>query len=150
MAPKKPNSSEMYSFCLFHVRAYNKRWNYFAGMSQDEIYKFQSQDALSLKPTKPISENVSAKIKFSYDFGSEEIFSSSSDEKTNIDIYNDELHDALDIFNLDPPFSGEKLKKHYNLLVKENHPDINGDNPEKEKLLKKINNYYKILKKIAK
>ena len=47
IAPKKPNSKEKYFFCLHHVKLYNKRWDYFAGMSQSEIYKFQSEDALS-------------------------------------------------------------------------------------------------------
>ena len=40
------------------------------------------------------------------------------------------------------------LKKRYNALVKQNHPDIHGQNKQKEKLLKKINNCYKILKKL--
>ena len=28
-APKSPNSKEKYSFCLSHVKEYNKRWNFF-------------------------------------------------------------------------------------------------------------------------
>ena len=147
-APKSPGSSEKYCFCLFHVKAYNERWDYFAGMSQTEIYRFQSQEALSNRPTRPLSENVSAKINFNFDFNFEQAgnFSKKSKRKLN---FNQEINEALEIFNLDPPFSGLELKKHYKLLVKENHPDLNGANPEKEKLLKKINNCYKVLIKIA-
>lgn len=148
MAPKSPGSNEKYYFCLFHVKAYNKRWDYFAGMSQSEIYKFQSQEALSLKPTRPLSENVSAKINFNFDFNFDQTMNFSKKSKRKLN-FNQEINDALEIFNLDPPFSGIELKKHYKLLVKENHPDLNGANPEKEKLLKKINNCYKVLKKIA-
>ena len=39
-APKSPNSSEKYVFCLKHIKLYNKRWNYFAGKSQNEISKY--------------------------------------------------------------------------------------------------------------
>ena len=50
---------------------------------------------------------------------------------------------------MEPPIKASSLKKRYNALVKQNHPDIHGQNKQKEKLLKKINNCYKILKKIA-
>ena len=40
-APKSPNSKEKYFFCLHHIKIYNKRWNYFAGKSQKQIYDFQ-------------------------------------------------------------------------------------------------------------
>ena len=49
--------------------------------------------------------------------------------------------------NSELQISHSKLR--YNALVKQNHPDIHGQNKQKEKLLKKINNCYKILKKIA-
>ena len=41
IAPKSPNSGEKYFFCLKHIKLYNKRWNFFAGKSQREIYNFQ-------------------------------------------------------------------------------------------------------------
>ena len=43
-APKTPNGKEKYTFCLKHIKIYNKRWNYFAGKSQQEIYDFQKND----------------------------------------------------------------------------------------------------------
>ena len=150
IAPKKPNSKEKYFFCLHHVKLYNKRWDYFAGMSQSEIYKFQSEDALSLKPTRPLSDSVNTKIKFNFGFNFDGIFNYSAKDKKQKKSHSNEFDDALSLFKIKPPFSSEKLKKQYNFLVKENHPDINGNNPEKEKLLKKINNYYKVLRKIAK
>ena len=42
-APKSPNSSEKYLFCSKHVKLYNKRWNFFAGKSQNEIYEYQKK-----------------------------------------------------------------------------------------------------------
>ena len=46
IAPKSPNSKEKYSFCLSHVKEYNKRWNFFAGKSQSQIYDYQKNDFL--------------------------------------------------------------------------------------------------------
>ena len=37
-APKGRNQlNEYFWFCLDHVREYNRAWNYYAGMSEDEI-----------------------------------------------------------------------------------------------------------------
>ena len=35
---------------------YNKRWNFFAGKSQNEIYEYQKNDIFEGKPTKPFSK----------------------------------------------------------------------------------------------
>ena len=32
---------EYYNFCLDHVREYNKSYNYFAGMADDDIVAYQ-------------------------------------------------------------------------------------------------------------
>lgn len=152
-APKTPRSNEKYNFCLKHVTNYNKRWNYFAGKSQDEIYKFLREDQFLSKPTRPISETVSSmgKNNFDFDFNCE-FTSYSTNKKKNKSktiTKQSELELALELFELELPFQNSELKKKYNLLVKENHPDLHGQNHEKEKLLKKINNYYKILQKIV-
>src|SRR5574344_1007543 len=36
-APKSRNLNEYYWFCKEHAGEYNKNWNYYAGMSNDEI-----------------------------------------------------------------------------------------------------------------
>ena len=59
------------------------------------------------------------------------------------------LERALKLFNLKVPFNKKSLKEKYNILVKANHPDLHAGDKGKESLLKKINNYYKILQKIA-
>ena len=152
-APKTPRSNEKYNFCLKHVTNYNKRWNYFAGKSQDEIYKFLREDQFLSKPTRPISETVSSVGKNNFDFDFIfEFNDNTTNKKTNnrTPIKNkSELELALELFELELPFDNSELKKKYNLLVKENHPDLHGQDLEKEKLLKKINNYYIILQKIV-
>jgi len=149
-APKSVNSEEKYNFCLEHVKAYNKRWDFFAGKSQDQIYNLLKNDQYQNKPTRPISERVSSKIKFDFSIGNQDFFSNknqngdSSERKVN-----NELSDALSLFKLKLPIKNHQLKKKYNDLVKKNHPDLHQGDSKKENLLKKINIYYKVLKKIA-
>ena len=148
-APKTPNSKEKYNFCLKHVKIYNKRWDYFAGKSQADIYEFLRNELYNSQ-TKPLKERVSSKIKFEFDFGNNDFFEQPNKKtKKDFKLLDKEVQDALNIFDIDFPIDKQNLKKRYNILVKQNHPDINGQNLKKEKLLKKINNYYKILKKIA-
>lgn len=149
-APKTPNSKEMYNFCLKHVKIYNKRWDYFAGKSQGDIYEFLKNENYNSN-LRPIKERVSSRIKFDFDFDfDEDKFSGKNTDREHHIYQNDkEIANALEIFDLELPIKASSLKKRYNALVKQNHPDIHGQNKEKEKLLKKINNCYKILKKIA-
>tara|TARA_B100000989_G_C19493324_1_gene450844 strand:+ start:772 stop:1299 length:528 start_codon:yes stop_codon:yes gene_type:complete len=143
-APKSINSKEKYNFCLEHVRIYNKRWNFFAGKSQDEIYRYLKNEAYLNKPTSPMSNKVCSKINFEF------IFDFLDDNKNkNEQSINSELEKALKVFKLKIPITKKKLKEKYNYLVKANHPDLHDGDSDKESLLKKINNYYKILQKIA-
>ena len=52
---------------------------------------------------------------------------------------------ALSILSLKLPLTLEKIKKNYKKLVKIFHPDVNGNNKDKENKFKEINNSYKIL-----
>lgn len=145
-APKSVNSLEKYNFCLEHVKVYNKRWDFFAGKSQDQIYDFLKNDLYQDKPTRPISEKVSSKINFEFNAFDEDFLKDNSTDKEK---FQDNINVALDLFNIMPPFSSSQLKKKYNNLVKKNHPDLHDGDEKKENLLKKINIYYNILKKIA-
>ena len=147
-APKSVNSEEKYNFCLEHVKAYNKRWDFFAGKSQAQIYNFLKNDQYYNKPTKPISERISSKISFDFSIGDEGFFSNKKEKKYENKATN-ELNRALSLFNLELPIRNHQLKKKYNDLVKKNHPDLHQGDSKKEDLLKKINIYYKLLKKIA-
>ena len=67
-APKSPNSKEKYFFCLHHIKIYNKRWNYFAGKEQKQIYDFQKNDFFEGRPTRPFSYGYDTKIKFDFEY----------------------------------------------------------------------------------
>ena len=58
-APRSRDRLDMfYWFCLDHVRDYNARWNYYAGMSADEIEAEIRNDAVWQRPTWPLGSRI--------------------------------------------------------------------------------------------
>ena len=154
-APKTPNSKEKYTFCLKHIKIYNKRWNYFAGKSQQEIYDFQKNDFFEGKPTRPFSNAPNSKIKFQFMyFFDKHNMKFSKKEKVNKNNYhfssNEKIQCSLSILELEPDVNKEELKKKYNSLVKKYHPDVKNNIKNKEMKIKQINKAYKTLQKFLK
>src|SRR5580658_1017887 len=51
-APKgRLRDSEYWQFCLEHVREYNNSYNFFAGMSEDAVAKYQKEAITGHRPT---------------------------------------------------------------------------------------------------
>ena len=51
-APKgRLRASEYWQFCLEHVREYNNSYNFFAGMSDDAVAKYQKEALTGHRPT---------------------------------------------------------------------------------------------------
>ena len=150
-APKSPNSSEKYLFCSKHIKLYNKRWNFFAGKSQNEIYEFQKNDIFEGKPTKPFSTGSASKINFEFNiiFDTQKLkFRKKRKRFENKENYsfNEQIENSLTILKLKPNFSEDQLKARYKKLVKKYHPDVKNTINNKEQKMKEINKAYKILK----
>ncbi len=45
------HEGEYHRFCLEHVREYNKSYNYFAGMPDEDVVKHQKDDTIGHRPT---------------------------------------------------------------------------------------------------
>ncbi len=152
-APKSPNSKEKYFFCLDHIKIYNKRWNYFAGKSQKQIYDFQKNDFFEGRPTRPFSHGYGSKIKFEFEYNLDhEKIKFKRKNKTffiNGKKSNPKIEKALKIFSLSDDFSEKTLKKRYKELVKKYHPDLNRS-LKKDSKIKEINNAYNFLLRLAK
>ena len=153
-APKSPNSSEKYLFCSKHVKLYNKRWNFFAGKSQNEIYEYQKNDMFEGKPTNPFSKGSSSKIKFEFNliFDTQKLkFRKRRKGFKNKENYsfNEQIENSLNILKLNSNFNEDQLKARYKKLVKKYHPDVKNNINNKEKKMKEINKAYKILQKLS-
>ncbi len=51
---------QFFHFCLDHVREYNRSYNYFTGMSEADIAKYQGQVATGHRPTWSMGTNGTA------------------------------------------------------------------------------------------
>ena len=150
IAPKSPNNNEKYFFCLKHIKLYNKRWNFFAGKSQSEIYNFQKNDFFEGKPTFPFSQGMKSKIKFEFNYFVDKEKLKFSDKRKKFEkvgklIFNADVESSLRLMKLNKDFNENDLKKVYKQLVKKFHPDVKNNIKNKEKIIKKINNAYKLL-----
>lgn len=157
-APKHRGLNEYYYFCLDHVREYNKAWNYFSGMSDQEVNDHLLKSLHGFRPTWKYGVNGSAtealrdKIWQNYHFTDEpppkEHFASNGHYKGQdhgISAFSPEFQ-ALAIMGLSPPVTPLAIKTRYKELAKKHHPDLNKGSPESEELLKQINMAYTILK----
>lgn len=152
LAPKSPGNKEMYIFCIDCVKIYNKRWNYFAGKTQSEIYDFQKNDQLESRPTRPFSKAKHSEIKFEFEhfFDTSRINFQKKNNKFN-SIENkslsSEIRTSLEILGISKKISKILVKKRYKELVKKYHPDLNKNFIDQEKKIREINKAYKILMK---
>ena len=155
-APKsRLQLNEYYLFCLKHVIAYNKSWDFYKGLNVDQIELSIRKDAVWDRPSWPLKgnpNNIISQLKefFNNDyslFEKEKDFINFLKNKTVEEKLNNEEYKSLKILELSLPISLEKIKKKYKKLVKIFHPDVNDNNKIAENHFKEINEAYKILLK---
>ena len=54
---ERDNSKNYRLLCLNHVKEFNKNWNYFSGMNDEQIYEFLKSDMTWHKPTQSFSSS---------------------------------------------------------------------------------------------
>ncbi|MFC0220728.1 J domain-containing protein [Pseudochelatococcus lubricantis] len=178
-APKgRGREKEYWNFCLEHVRAYNQSYNYFDGMSDNDVAAYQKDAAVGHRPTWAMGVNPSAR---------ETCRTRRQTKPGEADGYPDgtagagawEVDDSLGLFgartyqarhapaeDAQPRLSGTALKAldqlgldagvdaatikaRYKLLVKRFHPDANGGDRSFEERLQEILQAYNTLKAIG-
>ena len=149
-----------YWFCLDHVREYNKAWNYYAGMSADEIEAHIRADVVGRRPTWPMGWWARRRAGLDYDTvrdgfgffahdgkkGAEKAEGAERDDKQNTLSPTSAEAKALSTMDLTPPLTLDKLKARYKELVKRFHPDTHGGDKAAEERLKLINQAYTTLR----
>ena len=146
---------EYYLFCLNHVTAYNKSWDFYRGLNVDQIELSIRKDTVWDRPSWPLRgnpDNIISQLKefFNNDYSLFEKEKDFQDFLKNTTIekkLNNEEYKSLKILELSLPISLEKIKKKYKKLVKIFHPDVNDNNKKAENHFKEINEAYKILLK---
>ena len=159
-APKgRAHEGEYWRFCLEHVREYNSTYNYFAGMDDDAVAKYQKEDLIGHRPTWSMGVNSAARDAAAK-AGSAEFVASDPFDILRGGGFRAEQRRAAEpesrvgplarkaFETLDLPETTAKgeVKARFKILVKRFHPDMNGGDRSFEDKLREIINAYNILK----
>ena len=150
--PKSRNDlNEHLRFCLEHARAHNESWDYFRGMSEDEIEAFRDAAVIGHRPTWPLGKRAArARNAGPYEFddgygvfgGTAETARPRPPERRMTGLQ----ERALDVLNLDASATLQQIKARYKELVKRFHPDANGGDRGAEERLKQVIKAYGVLR----
>jgi curved DNA-binding protein CbpA len=145
--------------CEAHVREFNKTWNYFDGMSDDDVARFQKEAATGHRPTWDVGSNRTAAAASRFGFVGSEAdptvydpfgFATDGGTTTTTDGARRRLRPkeakALETLGLDGEASADDIKVKYKRLVKLHHPDANGGDRSSEDRLRSVIEAYSYLK----
>jgi DnaJ-like protein len=163
-APKgRQREREYWRFCLDHVREYNHSYNFFAGMSTDDIAKYQREAVIGHRPTWKMGSmggkgrsrpdpgrfyGGGAEDPFGLfgDFGG---FASSRTGRSDGRMVGNAERKALGVLGLESGVDTGEIKTRFKALVKRHHPDANGGDRSSEDKLREIIQAYNYLKTIG-
>ncbi|BAK65065.1 MULTISPECIES: J domain-containing protein [Sphingobium] len=125
-APKSPNSPERWYFCQEHAAEYNKGWDYFAGLDEEERasrMKDEQRDASGFRSSAH------------HQWGGPGDGTRSRDEMR-----------ALDVLGLDSDADFDAVRRNWRALAKENHPDVRPGDAEAATRFQAIQTAYEVLR----
>lgn len=154
---------EYLHFCVDHVREYNKNFNYFSGLSDGDISKFQKDAIIGNRPTWSTASNATATKHTSPDMAK---------RRSGSAAYQNRMRDpfgfvrdakatpagnatrkprtleikALATLGLEANSTSDKIKARYKELVKQHHPDANGGDRGSEERFRDVIQAYQLLK----
>ena len=150
----RDREGQYFSFCLDHVREYNATYNYFNGMSDEAVAKYQKEALVGHRPTWNMGVNRAGR-----DRGDE-----GPADDDPLGMFNGRhgrpepgprrpRHSAatlkaLAALDLDESADMTMVRTRYKDLVKRLHPDANGGDRSSEDKLREIIRAYKFLKTI--
>ena len=168
-APKGRNREhEYWRFCLSHVREYNQSYDFFAGMSDDAVARYQKDALTGHLPTwrmgavggkkrvkgrvgRFFDEGAGATDPFDIlrEFGAPRAGTAQSRVEAERRMVHNAERKALHALGLEETVSGPEIKTRFKELVKRHHPDANGGDRASEDKLREIIEAYNYLKKIG-
>ncbi|MEO6112846.1 MAG: J domain-containing protein [Sphingomicrobium sp.] len=153
-APLTPSDfdgpGEWQYLCLEHVRAHNARYNYFTGMSMDEIEAAQSPIAGWERATRAFATNGADRGPAWAEFVDplDAIAARFRPEirRHPLDRFSAAERHALGVLGLGDDIDRTALRKRYSELVRRYHPDRNGGDRSFEARLQQVIGAYQALK----
>jgi hypothetical protein len=153
--PASPNGPGDYQFlCLDHVRAFNARYDFFTGMSREEIEEAQMPASGWANASRAFTANgVDAPPKWSdfhdpLDAISARFRGGLAEARSRADRrrFTPEDRRALKILGITEDADRKTLRARYSELVRKYHPDRNGGDRSFEKKLQAIVEAYQLLR----
>jgi DnaJ-domain-containing protein 1 len=147
-APKsRDGMRDFHWFCLEHVREFNAGWDYYKGMSPDEIEAQLRADTSWQRPSWPLGrlgqtgrmDEALENELHAFAFGAR------PKAAPNPSVPAD-LREALGVLGLIWPVELAAVKTRYKELAKRHHPDANNGDKRSEETLKTINLAYATLR----
>jgi hypothetical protein len=156
-APKSRDlAGQFWHFCTEHAADYNRRWNYFAGMSDTEFLDYQAKEEVGHRPTWTFrggrGDRLSAAMRgfqagrrsdpFSF-FGEAPRAAEAARPRRRLTRLQSMAMEAL---SLEETADASAIRARYAELVKRWHPDSNGGDRGAEANLQRVLNAYQTLK----
>ena len=149
---------EYFRFCFDHVREYNKSFNYFSGLKDTEIARFQKEALTGHRPTWKMGAGGagSSSAEFSQVRSGRAGYYNRLRDPYNL--FGGPNHTprerkakpleakALETLGLDTKATGADIKARYKELVKRHHPDANGGDRGSEDRFRDVLQAYRVLK----
>jgi len=146
---EKDNSKKYRMLCLNHVKEFNKNWNYFEGMNDEQVYEFIKSDMTWHKSTQSFASSDNFfKILWNNALKDDLYKYRINGQLDNRNGFNFDHNDvkAFSILGLSIGIHWKKVQEKFKKLVKKYHPDMNAGNKKYEDKLKVITLAYTQLK----
>ncbi|MBN9073767.1 MAG: J domain-containing protein [Rhizobiales bacterium] len=150
---------EYFRFCFEHVKEYNKSFNYFSGLTDTDVARFQKEALTGHRPTWVMGAGGSGP-RTAADFA--QMRSGRAGYYNRIrdpfNMFGDRQAPprerkakpleakALETLGLDAKATGADIKSRYKELVKRHHPDANGGDRGSEDRFRDVLQAYRVLK----
>ena len=155
-APMGRDREGQYScFCLDHVREYNATYNYFNGMSDDAVARYQKEALVGHRPTWNMGVNRAGRGQAAEGSTADDPLgmfrnraNGGAPAAARAPRYSAATLKALAVLELDETADIAMVKSRYKELVKRLHPDANGGDRSSEDKLREIIRAYNFLKTV--
>jgi hypothetical protein len=158
-APKgRGREKDYWNYCIDHVREYNAKYNYFAGMKDDEVLAYQKDALTGHRPTWKMGTGKRGKPDFDAALDPLGVIrelngraaSANSrpdpDHKPKQRIVRNVERKALETLGLEAGATTAEVKARFKELAKRHHPDANGGDKSSQDRLVDIIQAYNHLK----
>ena len=146
----RDREGQYFCFCLDHVREYNATYNYFNGMSDADVAKYQKDSLTGHRPTWNMGHGPGHRVEDEGDpLG---MFRGRAGRGAPVPPrqphHSPATLKALAVLDLDENADPDAVRARYKDLVKRLHPDANGGDRSSEDKLREIIRAYKFLKTV--